>query len=377
MYIPRDIKNTILSEIKPNKVIILLGARRVGKTFLLKDIANTHTGKVLFLNAEDITNQQLLKEKTIINYKRLLQGIDLLIIDEAQIMPGIGSILKLIVDEIPGIKIIATGSSAFDMVNKLGEPLTGRSRQLMLYPIAQNELKAFETLPETLQNLNERIIFGSYPEVLQLESMAEKKTYLREIIQNYLLKDILMLDGVRNASKMYDLLQLVAFQTGKEVSYNELSNRLGINKITVEKYLDLLTKVFVLIKVKAFSRNLRKEITKNHKWYFIDNGIRNAIINNFSEVHIRPDIGELWENYWIMERMKFNAAKNIQYNYYFWRTYDQQEIDFIEEKDGNLDAFEIKWQDKKVKIPKVFAEIYPQHSFNIINRQNYFNWIMD
>jgi len=262
-------------------------------------------------------------------------------------------------------------------VNKLGEPLTGRSRHLMLYPIAQNELKAIETLPEALQNLNERIIYGCYPEVIQLESLAEKKTYLREIIQNYLLKDILMLDGVRNASKMYDLLQLVAFQTGKEVSYNELSNRLGINKITVEKYLDLLTKVFVLIKVKAFSRNLRKEITKNHKWYFIDNGIRNAIINNFSEVQIRPDIAELWENYCIVERMKFNAAKNIPYNYYFWRTYDQQEIDFIEEKDGKLDAYEIKWQDKNVKIPKVFAEIYPQHSFNIINRQNYLNWIMD
>ena len=218
MIIQRDIKNIILSELKPNKAILLLGARRVGKTFLLKDIANTFSGKVLFMNAEDITNQQLLSEKSIANYKRLLQGVDLLMVDEAQILHDIGNILKLIVDEIPGIKVITTGSSAFDMVNKLGEPLTGRSRQITLFPIAQNELKVIETLPETLQNLNERIIFGSYPEVLQINDLVEKKAYLQEIIQNYLLKDILMLDGVRNASKMFDLLQLVAFQTGKEVS---------------------------------------------------------------------------------------------------------------------------------------------------------------
>lgn len=377
MYIQRELKNTILSVLKPNKVVLLLGARRVGKTFLLKDIEKTFEGKVLFMNAEDTNKQQLLSEKSAAHYKRLLQGIDLLIIDEAQTMPDIGNILKLIVDEISGIKVIATGSSSFDMVNKLGEPLTGRSRQIMLFPIAQNELKLIETLPETLQNLPERIIFGSYPEVIQITDLAEKKVYLQEIIQNYLLKDILMLDGIRNASKMYDLLQLVAFQTGKEVSYNELSNKLGINKITVEKYLDLLTKVFVLIKVKAFSRNLRKEVTKNHKWYFFDNGIRNAIINNFSEIQLRPDIGELWENYWIVERMKYNAAKNTLYNYYFWRTYDQQEIDFIEEKDGQLNTYEIKWQDKKVKIPKVFAEMYPQHSFNIVSRENYLNWIVD
>ncbi len=377
MMIQREIKNNILSEIKPNKAVLLLGARRVGKTFLLKDIVNTFDGRVLFMNAEDTTNQRLLAEKSIAHYKRLLQSIDLLIIDEAQIMPDIGNILKLIVDEIPGIKVIATGSSAFDMVNKMGEPLTGRSRQIMLYPISQNELSATETLPETSQNLNERIIFGSYPEVLQMADLTEKKTYLLEIIQNYLLKDILMLDGVRNASKMFDLLQLIAYQIGQEVSYTELSNKLGINKITVEKYLDLLTKVFVLIKIKPFSRNLRKEITKNHKWYFVDNGIRNAIINNFSEIQLRSDIGELWENYWIVERMKFNATKNTRYNYYFWRTYDQQEIDFIEEKDGQLDTYEIKWQDKKVKMPKVFAEIYPHHSFNIVSRQNYLKWIVD
>ena len=377
MFIPRDIKNHILSELKPNKAVLLLGARRVGKTFLLKDIASTFDGKILFMNAEDLTNQQLLSERSVANYKRLLQGIDLLIIDEAQILPDIGKILKLMVDEIPGIKILATGSSAFDMVNKLGEPLTGRSRQIILFPIAQNELKSVETLPETLQNLNDRLVYGSYPEVIQSSDVTERKAYLLEIIRNYLLKDILVLDGVRNASKMFDLLQLVAFQTGKEVSYNELANRLGINKITVEKYLDLLTKVFVLVKVRAFNRNLRKEITSNHKWYFIDNGIRNAIINNFSELSVRQDVGELWENYWIIERMKFNAAKNIPYNYYFWRTYDQQEIDFIEEKDGQLDTYEIKWQPQKIRIPKIFAEQYPQHSFSVVSKQNYLNWIVD
>ncbi len=361
--------------LKSGKVLLLLGSRRVGKTFLLKEIAESFTGKVLMLNAEDAGHRRLLEDNTISNYRRLLQNVSLLIIDEAQTIPGIGKILKLMADEVAGIRILVTGSSAFDMLNRTGEPLTGRSRMVKMYPVSQKELSSFQTLPETAALLNERLLFGSYPEIFQMANDEERILYLNDIVQHYLLKDILILDGIRNSSKMYDLLRTLAWQTGMEVSYHELANRLGLNKITVEKYMDLLTKVFVIFKVQSFSRNLRKEIVKGHKWYFCDTGIRNALINNFAPIASRSDIGLLWENYWVMERIKYNAAENKLFNYYFWRTYDQQEIDFIEEKDGKLQAYEIKWKDSKAKVPKVFAESYPDHSFHLITRNNYLDYI--
>ncbi len=375
MIIPRYLKNKIIGSLKPGKAIILIGSRRVGKTFLLKEIAGQFSGNVMILNAEDHNNSHLLEEISVANYRWLLKNTDLLIIDEAQTMPFIGKAVKLIVDEIQNVKVILSGSSAVDMLNRTGEPLTGRCITMTMYPVSQKELSTIQSIPESMEKLNERLLYGSYPEVLLLKDEEEKKIYLNNIVQHYLLKDILMVDGIRNSSKMYDLLRLLAFQIGNEVSYNELANKLGINKITVEKYLDLLTKVFVIYKVGAYSKNLRKEVVKNHKWYFYDTGIRNSLLNNFADISARADTGALWENYWIMERIKFHAEENKLYNYFFWRTYDQQEIDFIEEKDGVLNAFEIKWQQGKSKISRIFAETYPDHNYLLINRDNYLQFI--
>lgn len=373
--IKRKLEKVILKNLKPNKVCILLGARRTGKTILIKEILKNYHDKYQLLNGEDFHTQEILKERSISNYKKLLKNTDLLVIDEAQAIDNIGKILKLIVDEIDGIKIIATGSSAFDLLNVFGEPLTGRSVIFHLYPIAQSELNETENLIDTKRKLEERLIYGSYPELLQIDDAEQKKVYLQNIVNTYLLKDVLSIEGLRNTSKMFNLLKLLAFQTGKEVSFHELGNQLGLSKNTVEKYMDLLSKVFVIYKLPGFSRNLRKEIKKSSKWYFYDNGIRNAIISNFSPLSLRQDIGELWENYLLSERMKFKSYQQKYINYYFWRTYDQQEIDLIEEFDGNLSAYEFKWSGKETKLPKAWSENYTETKFQNINKENYLDWI--
>lgn len=378
MYLERAAYRNFKKLLRPNKVLILLGARRVGKTelinFYLKTIAeNTY----LKLHGEDISDVKLLEERSVANYKRLLRNIDLLVIDEAQAIPEIGLILKLIVDNIPDIKIVATGSSMFDLNNKLGEPLVGRKNTLYLFPLAQMEFSKYEKYPETVSKLQERLIFGSYPELEQYESWADKEKYLKELVSSYLLKDILAFDGIRNSDKIMDLLTLIAFQVGKEVSLEELGQKLGMSKNTVENYLDLLTKVFVIFKVRGYSRNLRKEVTKMNRWYFADNGIRNAIIGNFNRISARIDIGDLWENYFISERIKFQNYTGLDVRNYFWRTYDQQEIDWIEESSNTLNAFELKWIEKrKVKIPGAWAKAYPESEFHVVNKQNYLDFIL-
>ncbi|MGZ3919664.1 MAG: ATP-binding protein [Bacteroidia bacterium] len=371
----RAIYPYLKNDLKPNKVYLLLGARRVGKTVILEKLTDDFNGKVLFLNAEDEDSVKLLEVKSISNYKRLLNGVDLLIIDEAQTLPDIGNKLKLITDTIKGIRIIATGSSAFDILNLTGEPLTGRSFELHVYPISQLELSKTESLLETKQNLEDRLIFGSYPETLTLKNIKDKTDYLNNLKSSYLLKDILTLDGIRNSGKMYDLLRLLAYQVGSEVSYNELGNSLGMSKNTVEKYIDLLTKVFVLIKLSGYSNNLRKEITKTHKFYFTDNGIRNALTGDFDLLSLRTDVGQLWENYFITERIKFMAYSQKKCSYYFWRTYDQQEIDLIEVENKTVRAFEIKWKPKKIKPPVFFSKSYPKASFEVIEHGNYLDFI--
>jgi predicted AAA+ superfamily ATPase len=375
------LKRTILQEFKkkviPNKVLILLGARRVGKTELIKNyLTDIPANSYLKLNGEDINDANLLKDRSVNNYKRLLSGIDLLVIDEAQNIAEIGLILKLIVDTIEGIKIIATGSSMFDLNNKLGEPLVGRKNTLYLYPLAQIEFSENENYKQTIENLEERLLFGGYPELLQYESWEEKKEYLFEIINSYLLKDILVFEGIKHADKIYDLLRLIAYQIGKEVSIQELANQLQLSKNTVASYLDLLSKVFILFKVEGFSRNLRKEIVKSNRWYFYDNGIRNGIINNFNTLDLRNDVGDLWENYLAYERIKKQHYQKIKTNNYFWRTYDQQELDWLEEIGDNLEGFEFKWnENKKSKIPAAFAKGYPDAVFNLINKANYLDFI--
>ncbi|MDI6048361.1 AAA family ATPase [Flavobacterium sp. XS2P24] len=376
-YLKRAVFQDFGKKVLPNKVLILLGARRVGKTELIKNYLQTiPDGSYLQLNGEDINDANLLKERSVANYKRLLLNIDLLVIDEAQTIPDIGLILKLIVDAIDGIKIIATGSSIFDLNNNLGEPLVGRKNTLYLFPLAQMEYSQYENYKQTTENLEERLLFGSYPELIQYSDWEDKKEYLYEIINSYLLKDILVFEGIKHADKIYDLLRLIAYQLGKEVSLQELANQLQMSKNTVANYLDLLSKVFIIFKVEGFSRNLRKEIVKSSRWYFYDNGIRNGIINNFNRLDSRTDVGDLWENYLAVERVKKQNYLKIKTNNYFWRTYDQQELDWLEEKGEELAGFEFKWSEtKKVKIPAAFAKAYPEATFEVINKSNYLDFI--
>jgi len=364
-------------KVRPNKVLILLGARRVGKTKLIQDYLETVPKEnYLALNGEDVNDAELLKERSVANYKRLLEGIEILAIDEAQHIPEIGLILKLIVDSIDGIKVIATGSSMFDMTNNLGEPLVGRKNTLYLFPLSQIEFSEFENYKQTTENLEQRLLFGGYPELEQYADWNDKQEYLYEIINSYLFKDILIYEGIKSSAKIYDLLKMIALQVGKEVSLQELGNQLQISKNTVERYLDLLSKVFVLYKINGFNRNLRKEITKSSRWYFYDNGIRNTLINNFNRLDMRNDVGELWENYLASERIKKQNYRKIKRENYFWRTYDQQELDWLETENESIAGFEFKWnENRKSKIPTAFAKAYPGATFEIINRQNYLDFI--
>lgn len=373
--IRRLLESRITAKIQPNKVVLIFGARRVGKTVLMRQLISNFNGKILFLNGEDYDALALLNEQTISNYRHLLDGVDLLAIDEAQNIPEIGSKLKLIVDEITGIKVIASGSSSFDLLNKTGEPLVGRSTSFLLTPFSQREIQQKENVLETRQNLETRLIYGSYPEVVTLTGYENKADYLKDIVGAYLLKDILSIDGIKNSGKMKELLRLIAFQLGNEVSYDELGRQLGMSKNTVEKYLDLLSKVFIVYRLGAFSRNLRKEVSKAGKWYFYDNGIRNALIGNFNSLAVRQDSGALWENYIISERIKSNSNSRLNKEFYFWRTYDGQEIDLIEESSDSLIALEFKWSDKKPAVPIAFKEAYSNAHFSVVNRDNYLDYI--
>ena len=377
-FLERSIDVLFAKRVLPNKVLILLGARRVGKTAFIKNyLSQLPKQEYLQLNGEDIQDANLLKERSVSNYRRLLANTKLLVIDEAQNIPDIGLILKLIVDSIEGIKIIATGSSVFDLSNKLGEPLVGRKNTIYLFPLAQMEFSNYENFKETTQKLEERLLFGSYPELEQYPDWNDKINYLKEILNSYLLKDILVYEGIKHSNKILEVLKLIAFQVGQEVSLQELARQLGISKNTVESYLDLLSKVFVIYKVPGFSRNLRKEITKSNRWYFYDNGIRNAIISNFNRLDNRTDVGALWENYLASERIKHqNYTQKVVTNY-FWRTYDQQELDWLEERAETLAGFEFKWNErKKSKIPIAFSKAYPEATFEVINKQNYLDFIV-
>lgn len=376
MKIERLLEKVIQQKLDSNKVLLLFGTRRVGKTFMIRQLLAASKKKYLLLNGEDLDTQRLLSQRTKSAYNRFLKGIQLLIIDEAQVVPEIGLALKLMIDEFHHLTIIATGSSAFDLSNKTGEPLTGRSYEFRMYPIAQMELAEMESPIETQQHLDERLVLGSYPELFSLTTHDEKTDYLHQLVRNYLLKDILAFENLRNATKIFDLLQLLAYQFGKEVSVEELGKNLGMSKNTIDKYLDLLVKVQIIFKLRGYSKNLRKEIVKNSKYYFFDNGIRNALINDFKPISGRNDIGMLWENYLLSERIKRNHYLKKNAEYYFWRTYDQQEIDLIEVTGTKLSAFEFKWKKAIKKAPIAFREAYPKATFEIITQDNYLDFIV-
>lgn len=374
-YLIRDLSENIIKKLQSNKVVIVFGARRVGKTVLVKELLEKINEPVLSLNGEDINVHDKLAIRSIENYKQLLGSYKFLYIDEAQKIPEIGLKLKLMIDEIEDLKIIISGSSSFDIHKDAGEPLTGRKYSFNLFALSENEFNQIENKIDKIDKVRERLIFGNYPELLQLPDREDKIDYLNEMVSSYLLKDILVYENIKNSQKIFNLLRLIAFQIGGEVSLQELGKQLGISKNTVEKYLDLLSKVFILHKVEGFSRNLRKEITKNSRWYFLDNGIRNAVIANFNPIESRNDIGALWENYMISERLKYQECNRLSSNNYFWRTYDQQEVDWVEERDGSLFGYEFKWKESKVKIPTQWKNAYPDSSFEVINKDNFEKWL--
>lgn len=377
MWITRKYENQINELFVPGKVLTLFGPRRVGKTSLIQKLLESQQGLIYRGSGEDILLSELLSSRDTQRIVSSFKGYDIVFIDEAQMIPGAGLGLKILIDSLPELKIVATGSSSLNLSTELGEPLTGRQIVKTLFPIAISEIALQSGPMKVQQNLNNYLIFGTYPEVVTSQNNIQKISYLNSLRDAYLLKDILQLENIRNPSKLIDLLRLLAYQIGKEVSLNELSISLGLAKQTVERYLDLLEKVFIIKKVQGFSRNLRKEISKNHRYYFWDNGIRNSLINNFNDITQRiDDKGLLWENFAFIERIKKQMYDEIFANNYFWRTYDKKEIDFVEERGGMLYGYEFKWGDRKIKQPKLWKETYPNASFEVISTGNFLDFLI-
>ncbi len=307
-----------------------------------------------------------------------IEGLDLYVIDEAQLIPNIGMGLKIIVDQRPDIRVIATGSSSFDLSQHIGEPLVGRKKTITLYPVSQAELLSEYTNRSELQeHIAEYLIYGSYPKVLTLTTKEEKREYLDELVNSYLLKDILALEQIKSPILLVNLLKLLAFQVGSQVALNELSNKLDIHITTVSRYLDLLEKSFVIARHGPFSRRLRSEIARKSKYYFLDNGIRNSVIGQYNDLDTRNDVGALWENFIFAERLKYRSYNNIYGSNYFWRTHQGQEVDFVEERDGKLYGYECKWSsDKILRIPQEWRETYPEASYEVINPDNYLDFVV-
>lgn len=372
--ITRILYNTIVKKLFSGKVIIILGARQTGKSTLMKEIQKSRNEKHLFLDCDDPQTRSLLQNQSTPNLLRLIGDNMLIFIDEAQRVENIGLTIKQIHDNKVGIQIIVSGSSAFELTSKINEPLTGRKWEYFLYPVSFNEMQESTSWFDEVRLLETRLIYGSYPDVIN--NPGNEIQILQNLSSSYLYKDILSFQDIRKPKLLEKLLQLLAFQVTSEVSYNELSNTLQVSVHTIEKYIDLLEKAFVIYRLPALSRNVRNEIKKSRKIYFYDNGIRNSLISNFNSVNLRNDIGQLWENYLVSERIKRNSYNNHYCNTYFWRTTQQQEIDYIEEYNGKLYAYEFKWNSKKkASISKTFIQAYPDHEFKVINKDNYTEFI--
>jgi len=362
--------------LKPNKVLVIYGPRRVGKTTLLNNFLLGSNLKYKLDSGDNIKTREILASQDFDVLKNYAAGYELIAIDEAQRIPNVGFGLKILADQIPNLKIIATGSSSFELSGQVGEPLTGRKTTITLYPVAQLELEKIKSRFDLKGELAQSLIFGGYPEAVAAASNKDRAKVLSEIVNSYLLKDILEIEQVKGSKLLLDLLRLVAFQVGGEVSLSELGNQLGIDYKTVARYLDLFEKSFVLYNLRGYSRNLRKEITKKSKYYFYDNGVRNAVISNFNDLNLRDDIGALWENFMVSERLKRNSYREIFSNNYFWRTWDQKEVDFVEEREGKLFGYEFKWGDKVAPKQREWLETYSEASFETVNGQNYFDFII-
>jgi len=365
--------------IKPNKVLIIYGPRRVGKTTLLDNFLKDTPLKYKIDSGDNIRVRQILGSQDFKQILEYMEGYELYAIDEAQQILGIGMGLKILADNINGIYIIATGSSSFDLSSMAGEPLTGRKTAILLYPLAQKELLALYNRFELKEKLEDFLIYGSYPDVITAANKKEKIEVLEELVNSYLLKDVLALDNLKSSKTLIDLLKLLAFQTGSLVSFNELAAKLRIDVKTVAKYLDVLEKTFVIKKLSGFNRNLRNEITAKAKYYFIDNGIRNAVVSQFNTLENRDDVGILWENFIFMERIKKMTYERIMpVNFYFWRTYDGKEVDLVEENNGVLSSYELKWSKDKHnnKTRALWNKTYPNAPLSVVNSENYLDFVL-
>lgn len=377
-YINRSIETRIIERLTDgsNKIVLLYGPRQVGKTTLARHIIQTFPDqKILEINGDFQPHSEMLLSRNPDKIRLYISGYDYLFVDEAQRIPDIGINLKIIHDQFPELRILVTGSSSLDLANRVHEPLTGRTWTFRLHPFSACELISNSSLLTFDNRLHEWLIYGSFPGVLQMENKKDKELFLHELVNAYLFKDVLELSGLRHSRKLYDLLRLLAFQVGSEVSYNECGKSLGLDTATVQKYIDLLEKSFVIKTVGGFSRNLRKEISKKQKIYFLDLGIRNTIIENFNDPDKRNDTGAMWENYLFLERTKFLENSQIRRNQYFWRLHTGAEIDYVEEGEGELIGFEFKYSNKNIKPPKSWTSNYPSASFGNINRDNYISFI--
>ncbi len=372
--IKRQLLNRILERLFDKKVIIVLGPRQTGKTTLLKELVLLSNKDSLWWNGDEPDIRQMLNKPNSTLLKSLIGSHELLIIDEAQRIENIGLCIKLIYDNIEGVKVIASGSSAFELANKINEPLTGRKWEYFLYPLSHKEMVDHHGLMEENRLLEHRLIYGYYPDVIN--NYGDEKAILLQLSDSYLYKDILTWEKVQKPDRLEALIQALAFQVGNEVSYFELGKITGLDKETVERYIILLERAFIVFRLRSFSRNLRTELKKSRKIYFYDNGLRNAVIKQFNPLGLRNDVGALWENFLISERMKHLEYNKIYTNRYFWRTHSQQEIDYLEERDGKLYAFEFKWKSKsKAKLPKSFALAYPQSEQMVITPDNFSGFI--
>ncbi len=367
--IHRILEDQITPLLNSGKAIIIMGARQVGKSTLLETIFRRQEN-VLWMTGDDLDVQELFSQVTSTRLKALLGKSKTLIIDEAQRIPDVGLRIKLITDQIKDVQVVATGSSSFELASKINESLVGRKREFRMFPISFSEMVAQTNLLEELRLIPHRMVFGYYPEVVS--NPGNEATILKELSDSFLYKDILSFESINKPDKIVRLLKALAFQIGSQVSYNEISQLIGLDSKTVERYIDILEKSYIIFRLGSFSRNLRNELKQSRKIYFWDLGIRNILIGNLAQVENRADTGALWENYIIAERLKRNSYNNSIAQYWFWRTQQQKEIDYLEEENGLLNAYEFKWNDKKsnTRVPDSFAKAYPDAQFHIITQKN-------
>lgn len=367
--IERQLKILINKRLNDRKVIIILGPRQSGKTTLIKSIYSEKDSSVLWWNGDETDTRQILKNPTSTILKSLIGKHRVVVIDEAQRIENIGLCLKMIYDNINQVKVIASGSSSFELANKINEPLTGRKWEFFLYPLSYKEMVENHGSVRENRLLEQRLIYGYYPDVIN--NPGDEKVLLQQLSDSYLYKDILTWEKIHKPDRLESLVQALAFQVGNQVSYNELGKLIGLDKETVERYIIMLERAFVVFRLSSLSRNLRNELKKSRKIYFYDNGLRNAVIKQFNPLELRNDIGALWENFLISERKKYLHYNQILTNQYFWRTFDQQEIDYIEDRDGKLYVFEFKWnKNSRKKFPKIFTNTYPNNETKLITRDN-------